>query len=112
MELNNIKNTLSKISLWKGDIDIEPLKGGLTNRNYLIKDKEQKYVARFGEDIIYHHILRYHEIAASKAANEIGVAPEVIYHEKGLLILKYIESSTLTSAEVRKVSNLKKLFLL
>ena len=69
MELVNIKHTLSKISLWKGDIDIEPLEGGLTNKNYLIKDKEKKYVARFGEDIIYHHVLRYHEIAASKAAN-------------------------------------------
>ena len=109
MNLSNIKNALGKISLWKGDIDIEPLEGGLTNKNYLIKDKEHKYVARFGDDIIYHHIMRFHEIAANKAAHEAGIAPKVIYHEKGLLILKYIESSTLTSAEVRKVSNLKKI---
>ena len=51
MELSNLKNTLSKIPIWKGKIDIEPLAGGITNKNYLIKDKEQKYVARFGEDI-------------------------------------------------------------
>ncbi len=36
MKLNNIKNTLRKISLWKGDISIEPLEGGLTNKNYFI----------------------------------------------------------------------------
>ena len=36
MELSNIKNTLSKISLWKGEINIEPLEGGLTNKNYFV----------------------------------------------------------------------------
>ena len=112
MEFNNIKNKLSKISLWKGDIDIEPLEGGLTNKNYLVKDKEQKYVARFGEDIIHHHILRYHEIAASKAANEVGIAPEVIYYEKGLLIVEYIESETLTSTDVKNELTLKKIISL
>ena len=112
MELRNIKNTLSKVSIWNGDINIEPLEGGITNKNYLIKDKKKKYVARFGEDIIHHHIVRFHEIAANKAANEVGIAPEVIYHEKGLLILEYIESDTLTCTEVKKESTLKKIISL
>ena len=112
MELAEIKNTLSKISLWKGDIDIEPLEGGLTNKNYLIKDKEKKYVARFGEDLIYHKVFRFHEIASSKAAHEVGVAPAVIYHKKSLLILEYIESKTLTSIEIKNESTLKKIISL
>ena len=112
MELRNIKNTLSKVPIWNGDINIEPLEGGITNKNYLIKDKKKKYVARFGEDIIHHHIMRFHEIAANKAANEVGIAPEVIYHEKGLLILEYIESDTLTNTEVKKESILKKIISL
>ena len=110
MELSNLKNTLSKIPIWKEDIEIEPLAGGITNKNYLIKDKEKKYVARFGEDITYHHILRFHEIAANKAAYEAGIAPEVIYHDKGLQILEYIESKTLTSTEVKNESTLKNYF--
>ena len=112
MELSNIKHKLNKIPLWKGNIDIEPLEGGLTNKNYLIKNKENKYVARFGEDISYHHVMRFHEIAANKAAHEVGIAPEVIYHDKGLQILEYIESETLTSTEVKNESTLKKIISL
>ena len=53
--------------------------------------------------------MRFHEVAASKAAYATGIAPKVIYHEKGVLILEYINSSPLTSSQVKNETTLKKI---
>ena len=103
-----IKEIIESIPIWKNTIKITSLDGGLTNQNFLINDGNEKIVVRLGEDILEHHILRSNEIISSKAAYDAGIGPKVILHGKGVLVLEYIKSKTLSAGEVRK--NLGKIF--
>ena len=57
MDLNDIKKRLDQTQIWKGKFTIETLSGGITNQNFIIADREKKYVARFGNDLVHHHLL-------------------------------------------------------
>lgn len=93
---------IKALPLWQGDLTLEPLTGGITNVNFLAEDSTGKYVVRFGDDIPVHHVMRFNELAANRAAYEAGLSPKVIYAEKQLTIIQYIESTTLKEADVRK----------
>ena len=99
MTKNYIKK-INELPVWKGKINIKSLDGGITNENFLVTDDSQKLVVRLGEDILEHHVLRSNELIATKAAFEAGIGPEVIYNEKGVLIIKYIESKTMSANDV------------
>ena len=43
---------IKKLTIWKGEIDIKSLGGGLTNHNFLVIDGSQKLVVRLGKDIL------------------------------------------------------------
>ena len=97
-----IRKIIEAIPFWKSKISIKVIKGGITNQNFLITEDSKKYVVRLGDDIPEHLVSRSNELAASKAAASIGISPLVIYHEKGILILEYIESTTLSNKDVKK----------
>tara|TARA_Y100000741_G_scaffold239427_1_gene183278 strand:- start:354 stop:1220 length:867 start_codon:yes stop_codon:yes gene_type:complete len=99
MTKNYIKK-INELPVWRGKINIKSLDGGITNENFLVTDDSQKLVVRLGEDILEHHVLRSNELIATKAAFEAGIGPEVIYNEKGVLIIKYIESKTMSANDV------------
>ena len=103
----DIINRIQSIPIWKNKITIKTIDGGITNQNFLVEENAKKFVVRLGDDIPEHLISRSNELAVSIAASEIGISPSVIYHRKGILILDYIESSTLSSKEVKK--NIKKI---
>ena len=84
---------------WSGKVTAEPLGGGITNLNFVVQDGARKAVVRIGDDIPLHHISRAGELAASRAAEKAGVSPEVIYHEPGALVIKFIEGRTLSAAD-------------
>ncbi len=92
---------IARLPCWSGRVDPVPLLGGITNRNYLVADRGGKFVVRLGEDIPVHGVMRFNELAASRAAFEAGISPEVIYAEPGALVLRYIEGRALTSEHVR-----------
>lgn len=93
---------IKSLPIWQGDIKLEPLTGGITNVNFLAEDNTGKYVVRFGDDIPEHHVLRFNELAANRAAYEVGISPKVIHAEKGLTVIDYIQSATLKEEDVRK----------
>ena len=99
---NEIKKKIESISFWKGNISIKIIDGGITNQNFLVTENSKKYVVRLGDDIPEHLISRSNELAVSKAAANVGISPSISYHEKGLLILEYIESTTLSNEGVKK----------
>ena len=90
------------LSFWQGDISVEPLGGGLTNINYVVEDSRAKYVVRLGEDIPQLHIMRFNELAASRAAHAAGISPKVVFAKDGLMILDFIECHTQTM--LRRIS--------
>ena len=99
--MNNI-DKIKSLPIWTGPIEISPLEGGITNFNYLVKDSGKDSVVRMGSDIPEHLVYRSNEILVSKAAFEIGVSPELIYNEPGILVLDYIKSTTLEPITIRK----------
>ena len=86
---------------WKGAIDVVPLKGGVSNASFTVRDASGKYVARVGEDYPFHHVFREAEVIASQAAFEAGLSPEVVYTEPGIMVVRFIEARTYTEADVR-----------
>jgi thiamine kinase-like enzyme len=90
------------LPLWSEPVVPEPLAGGLSNTNFLVRDRGERYVVRVGDDIPVHHVHRDRELAASRAAFLAGLSPEVIHAAPGVLVLRYVEGGRpLTPAEVR-----------
>ena len=97
------------LGIWQGPIDIVPITGGLTNRNYLVRDGAQRRVVRLGDDIPVHHINRQNELAASRAGHAAGISPAVIHHAPGVLVLDFIDAKPLSPDDVRKPETLARL---
>lgn len=94
---------------WKGPVYPQPLSGGITNINFTVEDEGKKYVIRVADDIVLHQVMRFNELAASKAACAAGISPEVLYSEQGVLVLEFIEGKTLTVEDVQKRENLERI---
>lgn len=92
---------LRELSFWQHAISVEPLPGGITNHNYVVRDGDQSYVARLCEDRSILGIDRRNEVACQRAAHAIGIAPEVAHHEGGTLVSRLISGRTLTAEDVR-----------
>ncbi len=88
------------LSCWQGPVQTEPLEGGITNHNILVTDGARKYVVRLGDDIPEHGIMRWNELAISRAAQAAGVSPAVIHAEPGILVLDFIESVALCETDL------------
>ena len=86
---------------WKGPVEPKPLGGGITNINFVVEDQGRRYVVRIGNDIVVHGVLRFNELAASRAAHAAGVSPAVVYSEPGALVMDFIDGRTLSEEDVR-----------
>ncbi|WP_120499167.1 choline kinase family protein [Roseovarius sp. EL26] len=101
MDQVDLMSRIRALPIWHGDITATPLTGGITNVNYLIEDCNGKYVVRAGDDIPLHQVMRFNELAASRAAHTAGLSPAVVHATDGLTVLEFIESRTLTESDVR-----------
>jgi thiamine kinase-like enzyme len=89
-----------------------PLAGGITNTNFVVADRGRRFVVRIGADIPVHHVLRWHELAASRAAHAAGISPAVVHAEPGALVLEFVEGRTLGPEDVRERRNLERIVAL
>ena len=89
------------LACWSGRVAPEPLTGGITNKNYLVRDRRERFVVRIGDDIPVHQVMRFNELAASRAAAAVGLSPPVIHSEPGALVFGFIEGKTLAAEDVR-----------
>jgi thiamine kinase-like enzyme len=101
MVLDALRERISGLPIWRGPVTLEPLTGGLTNISFVATDADGKYVVRCGDDIPAHHVFRDRERAASLAAHEAGLSPEIVHVESGLTVLRFIEGRTFTEADLR-----------
>jgi len=99
---------VESLNCWKHTIHCEPLKGGITNRNFLVEHGNEKFFVRLGVDIPEHGVYRFNELAASIAAHKCGISPEVVYSETGAMVLRFINGKTLEPENLRDISTLKK----
>ncbi|OPJ66046.1 NTP transferase domain-containing protein [Clostridium chromiireducens] len=110
-EINSIK-AIVKDSLKVNDEDITEVvpAGGMTNKNYKISVKENKYILRVAGVGTEQMINRSTEMFNSAIASEKGYNVEVPYFnlETGVKISKFIENAeTLTHRSIKKEENLK-----
>ena len=103
------RDKAASLAIWGRPVEPEPVGGGITNANFLVEDGGRRYFVRVGDDIPVHHILRWHELVASRAAHAAGVSPAVLHAEPGVLVLDLIEGRTLGPADVRERRQLERI---
>lgn len=101
--------TVSNLAIWSGPVTPEPIDGGITNVNFVVEDSGRKYLVRIGDDILIHQVMRFNELAASRAAHAAGLSPGVVHSEPGILVLEFIESKTFTAEDVQDQKNLERI---
>lgn len=94
------------LPIWEGTPTGVPLGGGITNLNVMVTDDVRRAVVRIGDDIPVHQIMRFNELAASRAAHAAGVSPAVLYHEPGALVIDFVAGRTMTSADLQDPATL------
>ncbi|MGE3822014.1 MAG: phosphotransferase, partial [Isosphaeraceae bacterium] len=92
---------LQSLDFWPGPITIDPLPGGITNHNYLVRSDGRAFVARLSVERPLLGIDRRTEVVCQRAAHDFGVAPAVVHHEDGVLISAHLQARTLDAAGVR-----------
>ncbi|MEM9344052.1 MAG: phosphotransferase [Pseudomonadota bacterium] len=88
------------LSIWTAPDHGAPLEGGITNHNVLVRDGGEAFVVRLGHDMPEHMVMRWNELAISRAAHATGIAPEVVHAEPGVLVLRYIDSVPLSAEDL------------
>lgn len=92
---------IQALSIWKGNIDVSPLHGGLSNESFVVSDAGERYVVRFGQDFPFHHVYRDREVMATRAAHAAGFAPELVHAEPGVMVSRFIDGKTYGEADVQ-----------
>ena len=91
--------------VWPGaDPEVEPLGGGITNHNFKVVVDGDEFVLRIGgKDTELLGIEREVEHAASRAAAELGVGPEVVrfLEPEGYLVTRFVEGREIPLREMR-----------
>lgn len=98
---SRVRERIQAIDFWRGPITLSPLFGGITNHNFLVKVGPCAYVARVSDPRLMLGIDRRNEVLCQRAANELGVAPAVVYEEEGILISEFLDAQTMTAEAVR-----------
>jgi thiamine kinase-like enzyme len=105
----NARAKAANLEFWSSPVEPEPLGGGITNTNFIVSDRDERFVVRIGDDIPIHGVMRFNEIAAARAAHAAGISPEIVYQADGVFVMRFIKGRTLTEAEVRDQQNLKRI---
>ncbi|MDP6399607.1 MAG: phosphotransferase [Arenicellales bacterium] len=106
---NTSEHQIRQLDLWKGPLTIEPIGGGITNRNFVVSDQGRKFFVRMGNDIPLHGVMRFNELQASRAGANAGLSPAVVHHAPGILVLDFVEGKTLTEEDVRQDTYLEQI---
>jgi thiamine kinase-like enzyme len=97
--------------VWPGRrFQIEPLGGGITNRNFRVDLEGRSYVLRIGgKDTHLLGIDRRAEYRAASAAASLGVGPEVVafLEPEGYLVTRFVEGEPAPPEELRRPDGLR-----
>jgi thiamine kinase-like enzyme len=97
--------------VWPGRrIAVEPLGGGITNRNFKVECDGQAFVLRVGgKDTHLLGIDRRAEHRAALAAASLGVGPEVIafVEPEGYLVTRFLDGAPVPPDELRRAEMLR-----
>lgn len=90
------------------ELEIEPLGGGITNHNFVVRVDGNAYVLRIaGADTELLGIDRAAEHEAARVAAALGVGPEVVDFVVGSLITRFVEGGIVPVEEIRRPGGLR-----
>jgi len=99
-----VAGVLSQLPEFAGrSLSLEPLAGGLTNRNYVVSLPEKRYVARCaGAKTSPLAIDRDAEYRNSQAAAALGIGPKVIayFPDEQILLVEWIDGRTFDDSDM------------
>jgi thiamine kinase-like enzyme len=98
----NLRRRLQQSPMLQDVVAIERIGGGITNHNFVVRAGGAVYVARLCEDRPVLGIDRRNEVVCQRAAGRLGLAPEVMHEEPGLLLSRFVEGRTLAAADLRE----------
>ena len=61
--MTDSKKRAAELSCWHDRVTPEPVGGGITNQNFVVKDHNKRFFVRIGDDIPVHGIMRFNEAA-------------------------------------------------
>lgn len=96
-----VEDRILGLGCWAGPIEIEPLKGGISNESYLVSDAAGRHVVRFGKDYPFHHVLRDREVMTARAAHEAGFGPKVEHSGPGVMVSAFLLARTFAADDVQ-----------
>lgn len=94
--LERQKDYIRKLSLWQNPVRLEPLAGGIQNRNFVAYDGARKYVVRVAGDLLPIGGVPSSTNAAVEVASACGVSPKLVYQEPILSVVEWINGRNLT----------------
>ena len=97
---SDIEERVTSLKFWCSRPVIEPLSGGITNRNYRASADGEEFVVRVCNELPHLGIDRKNETLCQTEAHQAGVAPGIVYSEPGILVSEFVEGETLTKARV------------
>jgi thiamine kinase-like enzyme len=101
----NLDGLLDRVPGWAGRTrSVEPLEGGITNRNYRVTLDGECFVLRApGSNTHLLGIVRDHEEQAARQAAALGVGPEVVafVEPEGALVTRFVVGSALEAIDLR-----------
>ena len=100
---------IRRLPIWGEPVNPVPLAGGITNLNYFVQDGARQAVVRIGADIPVHGVMRFNERAASTAAHAAGVSPAILYAEPGIMVIDWIDGTSLTAGAIRAPGTLERI---
>ena len=99
--------------VWPGrEVELEPLGGGITNRNFKVAVGGETFVLRIGgKDTALLGIDREAEHAATSIAADLEIGPEVavFLEPEGYLVTRFVEGSPLPVEDVREAKTLRRI---
>jgi thiamine kinase-like enzyme len=105
----SVRDRVARLDFWSSQVEPVPLGGGITNTNFTVDDRNERFVVRVGDDIPIHGVMRFNEIAAARAAHAAGISPEIVYSTDGIFIMRYIDGQTFAEPDVRESQNLERI---
>jgi thiamine kinase-like enzyme len=86
----------------RGSVAIKRIVGGISNHNFAARVGDAAYFARVCQERPLLGIERRNEVACHLAASGFGIGPEIIHHEEGLLVTRFVVGKTLTVDDLRE----------
>lgn len=93
---------IEALACWSGPVTIEPLGGGLSRTVHRVTDKGHRFFVRAPASRQPHPVDIDAELAATRAAGRLGIAPRLLHAEAGFMVLDWVEGRTLAPSDLRR----------